>query len=97
MKMFFDEGASMLRTPYEKELLISSRLHASIKKMGTDVDHDSFREICFREEGRGWLCAKRSLDREYFLMLDNAQMPLSKCQEMSQQFSHVHFTNIYMI
>ena len=58
---------------------------------------DAYREICFREDGRGWVCGKRSLDREYFLMLDKHDMPLSKCQEESQRFSHIQFSNIYML
>lgn len=39
----------------------------------------------------------RSLEREFYLMLDQPSMMLSKCQEESARFSAIHFSNIYMM
>ena len=98
-----------MRTPHEKELLLAVHFHHAIRgynstnstktntKKNQAMADDAYREICFREDGRGWVCGKRSLDREYFLMLDKHDMPLSKCQEESQRFSHIQFSNIYML
>lgn len=63
----------------------------------SDDTGSTYREVCLKEADRGWICAKRSLDREFYLLLDQPQMMLSKCQEETARFSAIHFSNIYMM
>ncbi|CAD7960162.1 unnamed protein product [Amoebophrya sp. A25] len=77
----------------EKELFLTQNLHETIGQ----ESESGYREVCLKEAGRGWICAKRSLEREFFLMLSDPNMMLSKCQEENARFSNIHFQNIYMM
>ncbi|CAD7935436.1 unnamed protein product [Amoebophrya sp. A120] len=77
----------------DKDLYLAQCLHSTIAK-NSDCN---YREVCLKEHERGWICAKRSLEREFYLMLDQPSMMLSKCQEESARFSAIHFSNIYMM
>lgn len=60
-------------------------------------DLDTFDEINFKEDDKGWIVLKRTLDREFFLLLDNANMTLAKSQEEVSRFCAAHFSNICML
>lgn len=55
------------------------------------------REVSWKSADRGWICAKKSFEREFFLLLDNTSMALSKCQEDCARFAQIHFSNIFMM
>lgn len=76
-----------------KELLLSTNLHSCIGKHSST----GYREVCIKEADRGWICAKRSLEREFYLILDQPQMTLARCQVECARFSEIHFSNIYMM
>ena len=76
-----------------KELYHCANLHAAIKENNAL----GYREICLKEADRGWICAKRGLMREFFLMLRSTTMMLAKCQEETARFSEIHFSNIYLM
>jgi len=55
------------------------------------------REVSWKSADRGWICAKRWREREFYLMLDGPSVSLSKCQEECAQFASIHFRNIFMM
>lgn len=55
------------------------------------------REASWKSADRGWICAKKSFEREFYLLLDNSSMSLSKCQEECARFAQIHFSNIFMM
>eukprot|EP00747_Dinoflagellata_sp_TGD_P168539 gnl/TRDRNA2_/TRDRNA2_195144_c0_seq1.p1 gnl/TRDRNA2_/TRDRNA2_195144_c0~~gnl/TRDRNA2_/TRDRNA2_195144_c0_seq1.p1 ORF type:complete len:503 (-),score=84.07 gnl/TRDRNA2_/TRDRNA2_195144_c0_seq1:125-1633(-) len=55
------------------------------------------REVSWKPADRGWICAKRWREREFYLLLDGANVSLSKCQEECAQFAAIHFSNIFMM
>jgi len=55
------------------------------------------REVSWKSADRGWICAKRWREREFFLLLDGSSMNLSKCQEECARFAQIHFSNIFMM
>eukprot|EP00397_Hematodinium_sp_SG-2012_P014052 GEMP01014280.1.p1 GENE.GEMP01014280.1~~GEMP01014280.1.p1 ORF type:complete len:273 (+),score=51.32 GEMP01014280.1:851-1669(+) len=61
-----------------------------------ELETSEFREINFKTADHGWIVVKRALEREFFLLLDNPNMTLTKCQEECARFASLHFTNILM-
>jgi len=57
---------------------------------------ESFREINIKFGDKGWMVAKRSLERNFYLLLDDPRMSLSKCQEEVARFASIHFQNIFV-
>merc|ERR1712137_977216 len=55
------------------------------------------REVSWKSADRGWICAKRWREREFYLLLDGASVSLSKCQEECARFASIHFSNIFMM
>eukprot|EP00929_Paragymnodinium_shiwhaense_P079896 TRINITY_DN41651_c0_g3_i1.p1 TRINITY_DN41651_c0_g3~~TRINITY_DN41651_c0_g3_i1.p1 ORF type:complete len:511 (+),score=115.94 TRINITY_DN41651_c0_g3_i1:131-1663(+) len=55
------------------------------------------REVSLKSADRGWICAKRWREREFYLLLDGPNMSLSKCQEEVARFAQIHFSNIFMM
>merc|ERR1719265_2514042 len=55
------------------------------------------REVSWKSADRGWICAKRWREREFYLLLDGTSMTLSKCQEECARFASIHFSNIFMM
>jgi len=55
------------------------------------------REISWKSADRGWICAKKHREREFYLLLDGNSMSLSKCQEACARFASIHFSNIFMM
>lgn len=55
------------------------------------------REVSWKSADRGWICAKRWREREFYLLLDGPGMSLSKCQEECARFAQIHFSNIFMM
>lgn len=55
------------------------------------------REVSWKSADRGWICAKRWREREFYLLLDGSSMTLSKCQEECARFASIHFSNIFMM
>lgn len=70
---------------------------ANVLQEAINDEDKTYREICLKEADRGWICGKRSLEREFYLMLEQPQMMISKCQEETARFSALHFANIYMM
>lgn len=56
-----------------------------------------WREISWKAADRGWICAKRWREREFYLLLDGANAQLTKCQEECARFASIHFSNIFMM
>jgi hypothetical protein len=73
--------------------LLSMNLHSCVGKDSAT----GYREVCIKEADRGWICAKRSLEREFYLIVDQPQMTLARCQVECARFSEIHFSNIYMM
>ncbi|CAL1165148.1 unnamed protein product [Cladocopium goreaui] len=55
------------------------------------------REVSWKSADRGWICAKRWCDREFYLLLDGTSTSLSRCQEECARFASIHFSNIVMM
>lgn len=55
------------------------------------------REVSWKSADRGWVCAKRWREREFYLLLDGTSTSLSKCQEDCARFASIHFSNIFMM
>mmetsp|Transcript_34394 Transcript_34394/g.92086 ORF Transcript_34394/g.92086 Transcript_34394/m.92086 type:complete len:485 (-) Transcript_34394:246-1700(-) len=55
------------------------------------------REVSWKSSDRGWICAKRWREREFYLLLDGQNVTLSKCQEECARFASLHFSNIFMM
>jgi len=55
------------------------------------------REVSWKSAERGWICAKKWREREFYLLLDGNSMTLSKCQEECARFASIHFSNIFMM
>lgn len=55
------------------------------------------REVSCKSADRGWICAKRWCDREFYLLLDGTSTSLSRCQEECARFASIHFSNIVMM
>jgi len=55
------------------------------------------REVSWKSADRGWVCAKRWREREFYLLLDGASTSLSRCQEECARFASIHFSNIFMM
>ncbi|CAE8581447.1 unnamed protein product, partial [Polarella glacialis] len=55
------------------------------------------REVSWKAADRGWVCAKRWREREFYLMLDGSNTSLAKCQEECARFASIHFSNIFMM
>lgn len=55
------------------------------------------REVSWKSADRGWICAKRWREREFYLLLDGASMSLAKCQEECARFASIHFSSIFMM
>lgn len=55
------------------------------------------REVSWKSADRGWVCAKRWREREFYLLMDGTAMSLSKCQEECARFASLHFSNIFMM
>ncbi|CAK0886570.1 unnamed protein product [Prorocentrum cordatum] len=55
------------------------------------------REVSWKSADRGWICAKRWREREFYLLLDGAGTTLSRCQEECARFASIHFSNIFMM
>lgn len=55
------------------------------------------REVSWKSADKGWICAKRWREREFYLLLDGSGMSLSKCQEECARFASIHFSNIFMM
>lgn len=55
------------------------------------------REVSLKSVDKGWICAKRWREREFYLLLDGASMTLSTCQEECARFASIHFSNIFMM
>eukprot|EP00928_Gymnodinium_smaydae_P036393 TRINITY_DN25448_c0_g1_i1.p1 TRINITY_DN25448_c0_g1~~TRINITY_DN25448_c0_g1_i1.p1 ORF type:complete len:543 (-),score=113.85 TRINITY_DN25448_c0_g1_i1:74-1576(-) len=54
-------------------------------------------EVSVKAADRGWICAKRWREREFYLLLDGSGVSLSKCQEECARFASIHFSNIFMM
>lgn len=59
--------------------------------------HFKCREVSWKAADRGWICAKKWREREFYLLLDGANVSLSKCQEECARFASIHFSNIFMM
>lgn len=55
------------------------------------------REISWKSAERGWICAKRWREREFYLLLDGPNTTLARCQEECANFASSHFSNIFMM
>eukprot|EP00927_Polykrikos_kofoidii_P009346 TRINITY_DN13892_c0_g1_i1.p1 TRINITY_DN13892_c0_g1~~TRINITY_DN13892_c0_g1_i1.p1 ORF type:complete len:502 (-),score=67.28 TRINITY_DN13892_c0_g1_i1:119-1624(-) len=55
------------------------------------------REVSWKSADRGWICAKRWRERQFYLLLDGPGMSLAKCQEECVKFASIHFSNIFMM
>lgn len=55
------------------------------------------REVSWKSADRGWICAKRWREREFYLLLDGVATSLSRCQEECARFASKHFKNIFMM
>eukprot|EP00913_Durusdinium_trenchii_P030387 g28464.t1 len=55
------------------------------------------REVSWKSADRGWICAKRWCDREFYLLLDGTSTSLSRCQEECARFASIHFSSIFMM
>lgn len=55
------------------------------------------REVSLKSSERGWICAKRWREREFYLLLDGVNTSLSRCQEECARFASLHFSNIFMM
>merc|ERR1712203_689169 len=55
------------------------------------------REVSLKSADRGWVCAKRWREREFYLLLDGTGTTLSRCQEECARFASIHFSNIFMM
>jgi len=55
------------------------------------------REVSWKSADRGWICAKRWREREFYLLLDGSGTSLSRCQEECARFAAIHFSNIFMM
>lgn len=55
------------------------------------------REVSWKSADRGWICAKRWREREFYLLLDGPSTSLSRCQEECARFAAFHFSNIFMM
>jgi len=76
--------------PQERPLLCP--LHATLSDPQVKC-----REVSWKSADRGWICAKRWREREFYLLLDGASTSLSKCQEECARFASIHFSNIFMM
>lgn len=57
----------------------------------------NWREASMKSADRGWVCAKKWREREFFLLLDGVGMSLSRCQDECARFASLHFNSIFMI
>lgn len=55
------------------------------------------REVSWKSADRGWVCAKRWCEREFYLLLDGTSTSLSRCQDECARFASIHFSNIFMM
>lgn len=55
------------------------------------------REVSWKSADRGWVCAKRWREREFYLLLDGNSTSLARCQEECARFASIHFSNIFMM
>eukprot|EP00931_Biecheleriopsis_adriatica_P056338 TRINITY_DN33385_c0_g1_i1.p1 TRINITY_DN33385_c0_g1~~TRINITY_DN33385_c0_g1_i1.p1 ORF type:complete len:514 (-),score=86.41 TRINITY_DN33385_c0_g1_i1:163-1473(-) len=55
------------------------------------------REVSWKSADRGWVCAKRWREREFYLLLDGNSTSLTRCQEECARFASIHFSNIFMM
>jgi len=55
------------------------------------------REVLWKSADRGWICAKRWREREFYLLLDGVNTSLSRCQQEQARFASIHFSNIFMM
>eukprot|EP00933_Yihiella_yeosuensis_P044045 TRINITY_DN39091_c0_g1_i1.p1 TRINITY_DN39091_c0_g1~~TRINITY_DN39091_c0_g1_i1.p1 ORF type:complete len:501 (-),score=82.45 TRINITY_DN39091_c0_g1_i1:83-1585(-) len=67
-------------------------LHAALKDPKLNC-----REVSWKSADRGWVCAKRWREREFYLLLDGNNAPLARCQEECARFASIHFSKIFMM
>lgn len=54
------------------------------------------RSITMKEANSGWLVGRRSLDRQFYLALDDHKTTFSKAMEDARRFEALHFANIFV-
>ncbi|CAJ1455764.1 unnamed protein product [Effrenium voratum] len=78
--------------PAEKPLL--APMHATLAAGDPKL---KCREVSWKSAERGWVCAKRWCEREFYLLLDGTSTSLSRCQEECARFASIHFSSIFMM
>jgi len=91
-RSFLGAGRPGVAGPRPNERTLLCPLHAALSDPRIKC-----REISWKAADRGWVCAKRWREREFYLLLDGNNMSLSRCQTECARFAAIHFSNIFMM
>eukprot|EP00922_Rhytidocystis_sp_ex-Travisia-forbesii_P070436 GHVS01105211.1.p1 GENE.GHVS01105211.1~~GHVS01105211.1.p1 ORF type:complete len:502 (+),score=70.43 GHVS01105211.1:59-1564(+) len=75
-----------------EEVEIVGAMHEVLNSSENDVHRISHKPSA----SRGWVAAAKSLDGEFYLLLEGPNTTLSKTKEECARFSHIHFANIFV-
>lgn len=53
--------------------------------------------IRYKSGNSGWISSAKSLDREYFLLMEGANVSFTKTHEECARFAEIHFNSIFMM